>query len=225
MKQGHARDGQPQDADRVQRQALILEAVGLPLRSLQRLQCEIEFPGVLTMSAKSSSADSKNSPAKPSEESSQHIWLAGLGAMAKAQSQGTKAFEALIADGLAFQRKTQLAAQEKISEATEQLSHLAKDFGQQTTVRVDRLEHLFEDRVARALTRLGIPSMADLQALTERVAQLEAQLDRPPAKVTKSGKSAPTAALTAAPTAAKAPTAPRAAKALAKRRSTSRPSR
>ena len=110
------------------------------------------------------------------EESSQHIWLAGLGAMAKAQSQGTKAFEALIADGLAFQRKTQQAAQDKIAEASAQLSHLAKDFAPPSTGRVDRLEHLFEDRVARALRHLGIPSLADLEALAERVAQLEAQL-------------------------------------------------
>ena len=116
---------------------------------------------------------------EPSEESSQHIWLAGLGAMAKAQSQGTKAFEGLIADGLAFQRQT---------EATQQLSHLAKDFGHQTSGRVDRLEHVFEDRVARALTRLGIPSMTDVEALTERVAALEthmAQTAKAPAKAVK----------------------------------------
>ena len=127
-------------------------------------------------------------PVEPSEESSQHIWLAGLGAMAKAQSQGTKAFEGLIADGLAFQRKTQAAAQEKISEATQQLTHLAKDFGHQASGRVDRLEHVFEDRVARALTRLGIPSMTDVAALTQRVADLEAQLAqkaKAPAKAVK----------------------------------------
>ena len=109
--------------------------------------------------------------------------------MAKAQSQGTKAFEALIADGLAFQRKTHQAAQEKITEATEQLSHLAKDFGQQTTGRIDRLEHLFEDRVARALTRLGMPSMADVEALQQRVAALEAQLaSRAPKAPSKTAK-------------------------------------
>ena len=128
-------------------------------------------------------------PVRPTEESSQHIWLAGLGAMAKVQSQGTKAFEALIADGLAFQRKTQWAAQEKISEATEQLTHLAKDFGQQTTGRIDRLEHLFEDRVARALTKLGTPSMADIEALKQRVADLEAQLT--PARPASSARPAP----------------------------------
>ena len=127
------------------------------------------------------SADTSGAPA-----STHPIWLAGLGAMAKAQEQGSKAIEALVNDGLAFQRKSQAEAQQRLHEATERLTHLASDFGQQTTVRVDRLEHLFEDRVAKALQRLGMPTLYDLQALTERVAQLEAQL----AKATSAPKAA-----------------------------------
>jgi poly(hydroxyalkanoate) granule-associated protein len=84
--------------------------------------------------------------------------------------------EALLNDGLAFQRKSQAEAQQRLQEATERLSHLASDFGQQATGRVDKLEHLFEDRVAKALHRLGMPSLLDIQMLNERVAQLEAQL-------------------------------------------------
>ena len=123
------------------------------------------------------SADTSSAPA-----STHPIWLAGLGAMAKAQEQGSKAIEALVNDGLAFQRKSQAEAQQRLHEATERLTHLASDFGQQTSVRVDRLEHLFEDRVAKALQRLGIPTLQDLQALTARVAQLEAQLAKATAK-------------------------------------------
>jgi poly(hydroxyalkanoate) granule-associated protein len=107
----------------------------------------------------------------------QHVWLAGLGAMAKAQEQGTKAIEALVNEGLAFQRKSQAQAQQRLQEATERLSHMASDFGQQATGRVDKLEHLFEDRVAKALHRLGMPSLLDIQMLTDRVALLEAQLE------------------------------------------------
>ena len=106
----------------------------------------------------------------------QHVWLAGLGAMAKAQEQGSKAIEALLNDGLAFQRKSQAEAQQRLQEATERLSHMAADFGQQASGRVDKLEHLFEDRVAKALHRLGMPTLLDLQMLTDRVAQLESQL-------------------------------------------------
>ena len=124
----------------------------------------------------------KRKTAKPAPASepftppAQHVWLAGLGAMAKAQEQGSKAMEALLNDGLAFQRKSQAEAQQRLQEATERLSHMASDFGQQATGRVDKLEHLFEDRVAKALHRLGMPSLLDIQMLNERVAQLEAQL-------------------------------------------------
>ena len=60
----------------------------------------------------------------------QHVWLAGLGALAKAQQEGSKAIEALVNDGLAFQRKSQTEAQQRLQEATERLSHLTTDFGQ-----------------------------------------------------------------------------------------------
>ena len=105
----------------------------------------------------------------------QHVWLAGLGALAKAQQEGSKAIEALVNDGLAFQRKSQSEAQQRLQEATERLSHLTTDFGQSTTGRVDKLEHLFEDRVAKALHRLGMPSLLDIQMLNDRVTQLETQ--------------------------------------------------
>lgn len=131
------------------------------------------------------------------------IWLAGLGAMAKAQEQGSKAIEALVNDGLAFQRKSQAEAQQRLHEATERLTHLASDFGQQATVRVDRLEHLFEDRVAKALQRLGMPTLYDLQALTERVAQLEAQLTQATGAPKTAAKATRTAKPAAKPTASR----------------------
>lgn len=125
----------------------------------------------------------------PAGTPSHQIWLAGLGAMAQAQAQGTKAFEALVSDGLAFQRKSQAEAQQRLHEATERLTHLAQDFGQQASGRIDRLEHVFEDRVAKALQRLGIPSLHDLEQLNARVAALEARLDATPSA--KSAKAVP----------------------------------
>ena len=133
---------------------------------------------------------SQATPTQPTDQAfappAQQVWLAGLGAMAKAQEQGSKAMEALLSDGLAFQRKSQAEAQQRLQEATERLSHLASDFGQNASGRVDKLEHLFEDRVAKALHRLGMPSLLDIQMLSERVAQLESQL-----LALQSGRSAP----------------------------------
>ena len=115
---------------------------------------------------------------------SKDIWLAGLGAMAQAQAQareqGSKAFEALVAEGLAFQKKSQAAAQEKIQEAAAHFNQLTQNLGaglvQPVGAKVDRLEHLFEDRVARALKSLGLPTAQEVAELQDRVAVLEAAL-------------------------------------------------
>lgn len=109
-------------------------------------------------------------------ESAQQIWLAGLGAFAKAQQEGGKVFEALVQDGVNLQRKTQAVAQERMAEATERMSELAGGLSARAGQQWGRLESIFEDRVARALSSLGLPSAAQLQALAQRVADLETEL-------------------------------------------------
>ena len=172
------------------------------------------------MTKSNDSARSKTKPMSQPDKPTppaQHVWLAGLGAMAKAQEQGSKAIEALVNDGLAFQRKSQAEAQQRLHEATERLSHMATGFGEQASGRVDKLEHLFEDRVAKALHRLGMPSLLDIQMLTDRVAQLEAKLEaRPkatpvkPATSARAKPKAPVARKTATPqTPAARPAKPR----------------
>ena len=125
----------------------------------------------------------KPDPATPASGAPDHsalnthqIWLAGLGAMAQAQAQGNKAFETLVSDGLAFQRKSQEEAQQRFHEATERLASLTQGLGQQASGRIDKLEHVFEERVARALHRLGMPTLQDIVDLQARVADLESRL-------------------------------------------------
>lgn len=103
------------------------------------------------------------------KDSAQQIWLAGLGAFSKAQEEGGKVFEALVKEGLSIQRKTQAAAEEKITEATSRVTGMANDIGSRAAGQWDKLETIFEDRVAKALARLGVPSARDLQELAARV--------------------------------------------------------
>ncbi|HVL44519.1 MAG TPA: phasin family protein [Acidovorax sp.] len=141
------------------------------------------------------SADKKKSNAQLSstvKDSAQQIWLAGLGAFSKAQEEGGKVFEALVKEGLTIQRKTQAVAEEKITEATSRVTTMASDIGSKAQGQWDKLENIFEDRVAKALSKLGVPSARDLEALSARVDAL-----------TKGSKAAPAKA--AAKPAAKAP--------------------
>jgi len=110
------------------------------------------------------------------KEQAQQIWLAGLGAFSKAQQEGTKAFEKLVTDGITMQRKVQQTAAEKLAEATEKATHAAQTLNERATGQWDKLENIFEDRVAKALHRMGMPSAQDLQDLQARIAALEAQL-------------------------------------------------
>jgi uncharacterized small protein (DUF1192 family) len=85
-----------------------------------------------------------------------------------------------VAEGLAFQKKSQAAAQEKIQEAAAHFNQLTQNLGaglvQPVGAKVDRLEHLFEDRVARALKSLGLPTAQEVAELQDRVAVLETAL-------------------------------------------------
>ena len=128
------------------------------------------------MANKSDSATPASSMPELPGLNTHQIWLAGLGAMAQAQAHGNKAFENLVSDGLAFQRKSQEEAQQRFQEATERFANMAQGLGQQASGRIDKLEHVFEERVARALHRLGMPTLQDIADLQARVADLETQL-------------------------------------------------
>lgn len=137
----------------------------------------------------------KKSPPSPGafnetvKESAQQIWLAGLGAFAKAQQEGGKVFETLVNDGLSMQRKAQSTAEEKMAEATQKMTTMAQElssqaaqFGSKASNSWDKFETIFEDRVAKALARLGWPSAAELEDLNKRVQALEAAGAKPPTR-------------------------------------------
>ena len=116
------------------------------------------------------------------KDSAQQIWQAGLGAFAKAQAEGTKAFEALVKEGTAIQRKTQAVAEEKISEATNKMSSMAADISTRASGQWDKLENIFEERVAKALNKLGVPSAKDVNALIVRIDELNKSVQKLSAK-------------------------------------------
>jgi poly(hydroxyalkanoate) granule-associated protein len=139
------------------------------------------------------------------KEQAQQIWLAGLGAFAKAQEDGTKAFEKLVSDGITMQRKVHTTAEEKLAEATQKATQAAHTLSERATGQWGKLENIFEDRVAKALHSLGLPSAAEMEALHARVAALEAQLGgkAKPATKTTAKPSAKSATKAATKTAAK----------------------
>lgn len=118
---------------------------------------------------KSSSANPAGALGETMKDSAQQILQAGLGAFAKAQVEGARALETLVKDSATIQRKTKAAAGEKLSEATTRMTHMANDISKQASGQWDKLENIFEERVAKALNKLGVPSAKDVTALIERI--------------------------------------------------------
>ena len=158
------------------------------------------------------SADKQSAPhlASAVKESAQQIWLAGLGAFAKAQEGGGKMYESLMKEGLSIQRKTQAVAEEKLSEATSKMANMAGDIQSKAGQQWDKLENIFEDRVSKALSKMGVPSAKDVDALVARIDELNKAVQKMNAK-------SPAAKTPVAKTAAKAATKPVAKKAAVKR--------
>jgi poly(hydroxyalkanoate) granule-associated protein len=142
------------------------------------------------------------------KDSAQQIWLAGLGAFSKAQAEGGKVFETLVKDGMGLQRKTQAAAEEKIAEATSKMTTMASgitakatgvatDITTKATGQWDKLENIFEDRVAKALHKMGMPTAKEVQDLAKRVDELSAKLNKTAAKPATAPKTQAKAAVKA----------------------------
>lgn len=110
------------------------------------------------------------------QQSAQQIWLAGMGAFAKAQEEGGRVFEALVREGTALQRKTHAAAEERIVEASGKIGDMADRVSSQAGQQWDRLGSIFEERVAKSLNRLGMPSVKDVRGLVGRVDELNARV-------------------------------------------------
>jgi poly(hydroxyalkanoate) granule-associated protein len=144
------------------------------------------------------------------KESAQQIWLAGMGAFSRAQAEGTKVFEALVKEGTSLQKKTQSAAEDKISEVTQKMSSMAGDVQAKAGQQWDKLEGIFEERTAKALNKLGVPSAKDVDALMARIDELSA-------KVAKLSKAAPSKAPPAKSAAAKPATKPAVKRAVARK--------
>jgi len=139
--------------------------------------------------------------AKQVMDSAQKIWLAGLGAFARAQDEGGKVFDTLVAQGKEIEKKTRQVAGKAVENAKAQASEtMGKAAG-----KWDKLEQVFEDRVHRSLNRLGVVSSNDVEDLTRQVSELSESVRTLIAQAKRGGasKAAPKSTVVKATTAAK----------------------
>jgi poly(hydroxyalkanoate) granule-associated protein len=144
------------------------------------------------------------------KKSATQIWLAGLGAFAKAQVEGNRIFDGLVKEGQKAQDRAQKAALKAQADAAKLFAELVKE-GEKTQHKATKaanssiagmrakatgtwgkLEDVFEDRVAKALHTLNVPTKKDIDALGKRVAELTAVTKKLAASAQAPGQSSAT---------------------------------
>ncbi|MEJ2534156.1 MAG: phasin family protein [Gammaproteobacteria bacterium] len=127
-------------------------------------------------------------------DSAREIWLAGLGAFAVAQQesgkmieQSNKLFERLVKEGKKIEKDTRGAADRTVDDFRDEVESRVDSVRQQASDNWDKLENIFEDRVARVLGRMGVPTADDVNKLSARVQRLTDQV----AELSEKGAPAP----------------------------------
>ena len=90
----------------------------------------------------------------------------------KAQEKAGEVVDSLVKEGEKLRDQTRKLAEEKVGEVKERVEEVREMVEGAKTKAVDtldNLEQLFEERVARALKRLGVPTRDDLQNIAKRL--------------------------------------------------------
>jgi len=109
-------------------------------------------------------------------ESAQQIWLAGLGALGRAQEEGGRLFDALVREGREVDRSARAQADAETSGLRDGVEATAGEARDQAQAGWERLERVLDSGVQRTLARLGVPTRRDVTELNARIEALTAEL-------------------------------------------------
>jgi len=112
------------------------------------------------------------------------IYLAGLGAYAKAGQEGAEYFKTLVKSGESVEKQGKKLVSEQVEAANSQIDSVkttvtsnVNSVKGKVEVQLDKIEKAFDSRVASALNRLGIPSKQDVEVLSAKLDELSALLE------------------------------------------------
>lgn len=139
------------------------------------------------MSNESNSSMSDDSLQQELSERGRDVWLAGLGALATVEEEGSKLFSQLVDRGKTFEserRKELQEARQKAREQREETMSQLEEAGEET-------QSLLLDTVNSALERFGVPTRSEVDHLSERVDTLSEQVDKLSKELAKRHPEAP----------------------------------
>ncbi|RWU26524.1 poly(3-hydroxyalkanoate) granule-associated protein PhaI [Pseudomonas alkylphenolica] len=109
------------------------------------------------------------------------IWLAGLGAYARVGQEGADYLKELVKAGETVEKRGKKRIDKELDAANTQIDSVKGEITSvkgKVEVQLDKIEKAFDTRVASALNRIGIPSKHDVEALSAKLEELTALLER-----------------------------------------------
>jgi poly(hydroxyalkanoate) granule-associated protein len=107
--------------------------------------------------------------------SAHQIWLAGLGAYAKAEEEGVKVMESLIKEGEEVESRATGMKNDTLAKTTElreRANQSVEDVRSKVNDSLSKVEALIEEKIAAVVSFLGLASKSDVQALVKKVETL-----------------------------------------------------
>ncbi|HSS77676.1 MAG TPA: phasin family protein [Thermoanaerobaculia bacterium] len=107
------------------------------------------------------------------KDSVHRIWLAGLGALAAAEEEGSKLFSKLVDRGRDVESKGKVEV-DKVNEKVRSGVDKAKAKAESA---FENWGEKFDEKLTSALHRLGVPSRDEIHNLTKRVEDLSSKVE------------------------------------------------
>lgn len=142
------------------------------------------------MAAKKSTSTPKTSKQKTSKQNKQKpskseslqdeltergrdVWLAGLGALATVEEEGTKLFNRLVDRGQTFEEERR----HELEEATEKVREQGDEALTQIEEAGEETQSMISESVNSALERFGVPTRKEVDELASKVDRLSRQVE------------------------------------------------
>lgn len=130
----------------------------------------------------------------------EHVFLAGLGALSNARKFGAQTFETLVHEGEVFRKDASAKTEDLIEDIQTSIRSMAGDAQSKATGLIDqmrdrsqleKLQGVFDARVADAMDRMGVPSKNDIDLLNKKLDKILLAVTKKPARKASAAKKAP----------------------------------
>ena len=102
------------------------------------------------------------------KDSVHKIWLAGLGALATAEEEGTKLFNTLVKKGEGYDKEVRNGFDKAARVAKKEAGKVRNTAGKAW----EKIGAGFDDQVGAALGRMGVPTKKEIDSLSRKVDRL-----------------------------------------------------